>query len=42
VLVFVAPAGMEKYLEEISLLSMPDDAAQLFAISARYGITFVQ
>jgi quercetin dioxygenase-like cupin family protein len=41
-LVFVAPAGMEKYLEEISALSMPDDAARLFAISERYGITFVQ
>ncbi len=41
-LVFVAPAGMEKYLEEISLLSMPEDAAQLFAISERYGIAFAQ
>jgi quercetin dioxygenase-like cupin family protein len=40
-LVFVSPAGMEKYLEEISVLSMPGDAAQLFAISERYGITFV-
>lgn len=40
-LVFVAPAGMEKYLEEISVLSMPDDGAQLFAISEHYGITFV-
>ena len=41
-LVFVAPAGMEKYLEEVSALFMPEDAAQLFAISERYGITFAQ
>jgi quercetin dioxygenase-like cupin family protein len=41
-LVFVSPAGMEKYLEEISVLSMPEDAEQLFAVSARYGISFVQ
>jgi hypothetical protein len=40
-LVFAAPAGMDKYLEEISSLTMPEDAARLFAISARYGITFV-
>jgi quercetin dioxygenase-like cupin family protein len=41
-LVFVAPAGMEKYLEEISPLSMPDDMSQLLAISERYGIAFPQ
>jgi hypothetical protein len=41
-LVFVRPAGMEKYLEEISVLSMPQDMAQLLAISERYGIAFVQ
>lgn len=41
-LVFVTPAGMEKYLEEISPLSMPQDVAQLMAISDRYGIAFVQ
>lgn len=40
-LVFVAPAGMEKYLEEISPLSIPDDMPQILAISARYGISFV-
>jgi quercetin dioxygenase-like cupin family protein len=39
-LVFVSPAGMEKYFEEISVLSMPKDADQLMAISARYGIAF--
>lgn len=41
-LVFVTPAGMEKYLEEISVLSMPQDMAHLMAISERYGITFAQ
>ena len=40
-LVFIAPAGLEKYLEEISTLSMPADLPQLLAISERYGITFV-
>jgi quercetin dioxygenase-like cupin family protein len=41
-LVFLTPAGLEKYLEEISSLSMPQDAAQLMAISERYGISFAQ
>lgn len=41
ILVFVAPAGMEKYLEEISPLSIPDDMPQILAISERYGISFV-
>ncbi len=41
-LAFVMPARLEKYLEEISTLSMPQDAAQLMAISERYGITFHQ
>ena len=41
-LIFVAPAGMEKYLEEISLLSVPQDMAQLLAISERYGVSFAQ
>ena len=39
-LVFLTPAGLEKYLEEISSLSMPHDAAQLMAISERYGTDF--
>jgi quercetin dioxygenase-like cupin family protein len=39
-LVFVAPSGMENYLEEISTLSIPDDMAQILAISNRYGISF--
>ena len=38
-LVFVTPAGMEKYLEEISTLSMLADMAKLLAISERYGIS---
>jgi hypothetical protein len=33
---------MEKYLEEISVLTMPRDVEQLMAISARYGIKFAQ
>ena len=41
-LVFVTPAGMEKYLEEISPLSMPEDMPRLLAISDRYGIFFPQ
>ena len=40
ILVFVAPAGLEKYLEEISSLSLPQDMPQLLAISERYGISF--
>jgi quercetin dioxygenase-like cupin family protein len=40
ILVFAAPAGMEKYLEEISPLSVPKDLEQLLAISERYGISF--
>jgi len=39
-LVFVTPAGMEKYLEEISVLTMPQDVTQLMAISECYGISF--
>jgi quercetin dioxygenase-like cupin family protein len=39
-LVFVAPAGLEKYLEEVSPLSVPNDMPQILAISARYGISF--
>lgn len=39
-LIFVTPAGFEKYLEEISVLSIPQDMAQLVAVSERYGISF--
>ena len=41
-LIFLTPSGLEKYLEEISSLSMPQDAPQLMAISERYGISFAQ
>lgn len=41
-LVFVTPAGMEKYLDEISVLTIPQDVEQLMAISVRPGIAFVQ
>jgi quercetin dioxygenase-like cupin family protein len=40
ILVFVTPAGMDKYLEEISPLAIPQDMAELLAISERYGISF--
>lgn len=40
ILVFVTPSGMERYLEEISTLTMPQDVPQLLEISARYGICF--
>lgn len=39
-LVVVTPGGFEKYLEEISPLSIPADMPQLLAISERYGISF--
>ncbi len=41
-LVFLTPAGVEKYLEEISPLSIPRDAALLTAVSERYGISFAK
>ena len=40
ILIFVTPGGFEKYLEEISPLSIPADMPQLLAISERYGISF--
>lgn len=39
-LIFVTPSGIEKYLEEVSVLSMPGDMPKLLAVSERYGITF--
>jgi quercetin dioxygenase-like cupin family protein len=39
-LIFVAPAGFESYLEEISPLSIPGDMRKLLEISQRYGISF--
>jgi quercetin dioxygenase-like cupin family protein len=41
-LCFVTPSGLEKYLEEISVLSVPEDMPQVLAISERYGITFAE
>jgi hypothetical protein len=41
-LVFATPSGMEKYPEEIFVLSVPQDMAQLLVISECYGIVFVQ
>jgi quercetin dioxygenase-like cupin family protein len=38
-LIFIAPAGLEAYLEEISPLSPSRDMPQLLAISARYGLS---
>ena len=40
ILIVASPAGLENYLEEISVLSVPQDMPQLLAISERYGITF--
>ena len=40
VMVFITPGGFEKYLEEISPLSLPADLQQLLEISERYGISF--
>ena len=39
-LVFVAPAGLENFLEEISTVSMPQEAPRLVAVADRYGISF--
>jgi quercetin dioxygenase-like cupin family protein len=38
-LVAVVPAGLERYLEELSPLSIPDDLPQVLEISKRFGIT---
>ncbi len=40
VLIFVAPAGLEDYLEEISSYSPATDMPKILEISERYGITF--
>lgn len=39
-LVFVAPAGIERYLQELSQLSLPEDLLQLAALSERHGISY--
>jgi hypothetical protein len=38
--VFVAPGGLDKYLEELSAFRVPDDMAAILALSERYGIAF--
>jgi quercetin dioxygenase-like cupin family protein len=40
VLIFIAPAGLENYLEEISHYSPPADMPKILEISDKYGITF--
>lgn len=42
-LIMVAPAGLEKYFEELSQLppNAPPDMEKIAAISARYGIEFL-
>jgi quercetin dioxygenase-like cupin family protein len=39
VLIVACPGGLENYLEEISVLSVPQDVGQILAISERYGVT---
>jgi quercetin dioxygenase-like cupin family protein len=39
-LIFVEPGGFQKYLEEISPLSVPADLGKLIDISNRYGVFF--
>jgi quercetin dioxygenase-like cupin family protein len=40
VLIFIAPAGLEDYLEEISCYSPATDMPKILEISKRFGITF--
>jgi quercetin dioxygenase-like cupin family protein len=40
-LIVVAPAGLETYLEAISPLEMPKDAAQVEELSKQFGIEFL-
>jgi quercetin dioxygenase-like cupin family protein len=39
-LIFIAPAGLESYLEEISPYSPATDMPKIFEISERFGLTF--
>lgn len=41
-LIFATPSGIEKYLEEISTLSLSEGTEQLLAASERYEISFPQ
>lgn len=40
ILIVVSPGGFEKFLEEISVLALPQDMPQLIDIADRYGIKF--
>jgi uncharacterized cupin superfamily protein len=40
VLIFIAPAGLEDYLEEISAYSPAEEMPKILEISKRFGITF--
>ena len=39
--VIVSPSGLEKYLEAISPLILPDDMAKLMEISEQFGIEYL-
>jgi quercetin dioxygenase-like cupin family protein len=39
--IIASPAGLEKYLEVISPLVLPDDMARLLEISNQYGVEFM-
>ncbi|HVG26147.1 MAG TPA: cupin domain-containing protein [Acidobacteriaceae bacterium] len=40
-LCIATPGGLDEYLEEISVLQVPQDMERLMAISERYGIRFI-
>ena len=40
ILVFITPAGLEDYLEEISFYSPATDMPKILEISKRFGVTF--
>jgi quercetin dioxygenase-like cupin family protein len=40
ILIVACPGGFEKYLEEISVLSIPQDMPRILEISEQYGVTF--
>jgi mannose-6-phosphate isomerase-like protein (cupin superfamily) len=42
IMAIITPAGLERYLEEISPLVIPADLPRLAEISQRYGISFVE
>ncbi len=40
--IFAAPAGIDRFFEEISVLALPQDLPKLMEIGARYGIEFAR